>query len=74
MMATDQHDTSRKIVPAAKGLLRLTWNQVEELDRHVDAVCQVGHGSVTVKIERDLPLFISKEVSMRFNPVRAEGC
>jgi hypothetical protein len=70
----DQRDTSQIIVVTpAKGLRRLPWCQVEELDRKIDAVCEAGHGSVEVEIERGKPLFISHTISERLSPMRAEG-
>jgi len=57
----------------AKGLLKLTWRQVEELDRRIYEVCEAGHGTVEITVERGQPLFVSPRPSYRLEPARAEG-
>ena len=68
------HQSQGKIIyQPAKGLLKLTWLQVEELDRRIYEVCLAGHGTVEITVERGQPLFISPRPSYRLEPVVRDG-
>jgi UDP:flavonoid glycosyltransferase YjiC (YdhE family) len=70
----DQHSQSKikGVVPAAKGLRRLTWPQVELLDQCVNDVCEAGFGSVVMTIERGKPLFVYPKPRLRLQPGRGD--
>jgi hypothetical protein len=60
------------MVPAVKGLRRLTWAQLEMLDLCVDQVCEAGFGSIVVIVERGKPLFVYPKPRLRLQPGRGD--
>lgn len=57
--------------PPAKGLQKLTWYQVEQIDQYIAQVCEAGEGEVMIQIRRGKTIFISPRPSIRLSPSRS---
>ena len=42
----------------ALGLQVLTWEQIQQIDEHLERICQGGHGSLVIEVKRGKPRFI----------------